>query len=88
MTRKSAPREAWESLKKVPESKQRFAYVSRARLEKLWQAAYRRGMERAAGVAENAEPPNEVVYLGSWCSGRNAGATRIRKAIANGAKDE
>ncbi len=96
MTRKSAPQLAWEKLKPwrrmLPNGEPK-ADVSRRQFMAIYQAAYRRGMERAAGVAEATKEPIGVwteatSKTAAWHIGRNGAAARIRSFIAGGAKDE
>lgn len=71
--------------------------LSRAAFEKLWQLAYRRGMQRAAGVAAHASnsqvmAANEVDASGErligFRMGVDAAASRVRRFMEDGAKDE
>ncbi len=68
-----------------------IAALNRRQFNALWQKAYRRGMERAAGVADQASVPGDVALASQstvWVSGREAAVSRIRRFIQMGAKDE
>ncbi len=98
MKRKTAPQEAWERLTKTQEmSPGGVAYISRRQFNALCQKFYRRGMERAAGVAAYASNRGVMAANGLEVEGERLigfrmgvdyAAARVRGFISQGAKDE
>lgn len=97
MKRKSAPQIEWEKAKPwrevLPYGPLRVR-LTRRQFNALCQKFYRRGMERAAGVAENARTLHDPQRhksseeVAGFVAGRDAAAKRIRSFINDGAKDE